>query len=120
LGNLYGLSLHYEGARLPELFCGFERRRDYGPTRYPVACAPQSWAAGAPFLLLSAVLGFEPDAERGRLVVRHPELPDWLDVVDTRGVRLGDQWAHLRFERTSSGTALIMKADVNLDARVAN
>jgi glycogen debranching enzyme len=120
LGNLYGLSLHYEGARLPELFCGFERRRDYGPTRYPVACAPQSWAAGGPFLLLSAILGFEPDAERGRLVVRHPELPDWLEFVDMRGVRLGEQWAHLLFERTPSGTALIMKADVNLDARVAN
>ena len=53
-------------------------------------------------------------------MVRHPELPDWLEFVDMRGVRLGEQWAHLLFERTPSGTALIMKADVNLDARVAN
>jgi glycogen debranching enzyme len=118
LGNLYGLSLHFEGARLPELFCGFERKRDYGPTRYPVACAPQSWAAGAPFLLLAAVLGFEPEADRGRLLLRHPELPDWLHRVDMQGVRLGNQHAHLSFERTDRGTALIMTEDVNLDARV--
>jgi glycogen debranching enzyme len=119
LGNLYGLSLHYPGARLPELFCGFERRRDFGPTRYPVACAPQSWAAGAPFLLLAAALGFEPEAERGRLLLRHPELPDWLDQVDMHGMRLAGERAHLKFARTGGSTALIMTDDVNLDARVA-
>ncbi len=118
LGNLYGLSLHYEGARLPELLCGFARRRDYGPTRYPVACAPQSWAAGAPFLLLAAALGFEPEAERDRLLVREPLLPDWLEQVDMRGLRVAGQRAHLSFERTTKGTALIITEDVNIDARV--
>ena len=28
--------------RLPELFCGFRRRRGAGPTLYPVACSPAS------------------------------------------------------------------------------
>ena len=28
--------------RLPELFCGFARRDDEGPTHYPVACSPQA------------------------------------------------------------------------------
>ena len=32
-------------ARLPELFCGFQRRDGEGPTRYPVACSPQAWAS---------------------------------------------------------------------------
>ena len=43
--------------RLPELFCGFPRRPGEGPTLYPVACAPQAWAAGAVFMLLQAALG---------------------------------------------------------------
>ena len=43
--------------RLPELFCGFHRRPGGGPTLYPVACAPQAWAAGAVFMLLQACLG---------------------------------------------------------------
>lgn len=119
LGNIYGVSLHFEGARLPELFCGFTRRHGYGPTRYPVACAPQSWAAGAPFLLLSAVLGFQPEADLGRLTVQRPMLPSWLQRVDMRGLRLGNRRAHLRFERAESGsTALNISDDVGIDVNV--
>jgi glycogen debranching enzyme len=40
--------------RLPELICGFHRRQDGFPTLYPVACTPQTWSAGAVFLLLQA------------------------------------------------------------------
>ena len=47
----------------------------YGPTRYPVACSPQSWAAGAPFLLLSSALGFQPEAEHQKLTLSAPALP---------------------------------------------
>ena len=28
--------------------------------RYPVACSPQAWATGAPFLFLRTMLGLEP------------------------------------------------------------
>jgi glycogen debranching enzyme len=37
--------------RLPELFCGFPRVQGAPPIAYPVACLPQAWAAGAPFML---------------------------------------------------------------------
>ena len=52
--------------RLPELFCGFERKRDKAPTLYPVACAPQAWAACAPYLLLQACLGIDIISHRIR------------------------------------------------------
>src|SRR5947207_13903644 len=45
--------------RLPELFCGFPRVQGAPPIAYPVACLPQAWAAGAPFMLLQACLGVE-------------------------------------------------------------
>lgn len=118
LGNLYGASLHYEGARLPELFCGFAREYGYAPTRYPVACSPQSWAAGAPFMLLSAVLGFEPDAEHGRLKLRCPTLPDWLSKLETHGLRVGGQGARLRFERAGHETAVVLSQHSEIDIQV--
>ena len=118
LGHLYGVSLYYEGARLPELFCGFTRQRGFGPTRYPVACSPQSWAAGAPFLVLSSLLGFEPEAEQHRLMLRQPMLPDWLGHLELRGLRLGDRRAHLRFARTGADTAVTLTDDSGIDVLV--
>lgn len=43
--------------RLPELFCGFHRAPALPPTAYPVACAPQAWAAAALPALLDACAG---------------------------------------------------------------
>ncbi|HQT47566.1 MAG TPA: glycogen debranching N-terminal domain-containing protein [Acidocella sp.] len=43
-----------ERLRLPELFCGFPRAAGRGPVSYPVACAPQAWAAAALPALLDA------------------------------------------------------------------
>ena len=118
LGHIYGVSLFYEGARLPELFCGFTRRRGFGPTRYPVACSPQSWAAGAPFLLLSSVLGFEPEADRHRLILRQPRLPDWLNHLELNGLRLGERRAHLRFARIGNDTSVTLTGDMGIDVHV--
>lgn len=118
LGHLYGVSLFYEGARLPELFCGFTRRHGFGPTRYPVACSPQSWAAGSPFLVLSSLLGFEPEAENNRLKLRQPMLPTWLDHLELRGLRLGNHHAHLRFTRMGADTAVTLTEDTGIDVLV--
>lgn len=118
LGHLFGVSLYYGGSRLPELFCGFSRVFGYGPTRYPVACSPQSWAAGAPFMLLSAVLGFEPEAERHQLTLRAPELPEWMDNLVLGHMWLGGQDLHLRFERSAHGTSVILTSESEIQVRV--
>lgn len=118
LGNLYDASLYFEGVRLPELFCGFQRLRGFGPTRYPVACAPQSWAAGAPFLLLAAALGLEPDGERACVRLHHPSLPGWLNWMEIGGVQVGKRRGHFRFERTNSSTEVSVLEDSELDADI--
>ena len=65
LNGLYEASLHVDLHRLPELFCGFHKRTEsIGPTLYPVACAPQAWAAAAPYLLLQATLGLQHQSRR--------------------------------------------------------
>lgn len=107
LKGMFDASLHFDGARLPELYCGFVLRHGYGPTRYPVACSPQAWAGGAPFMLLNALLGLQPDAERESLTLQEPMLPQWLHTLELEGLHVGAKHVHLRFERTGEHTEVI-------------
>ena len=99
LQSLFDASAYFENARLPELYCGFTRREGYGPTRYPVSCSPQAWAAGAPFALLSGMLGFQPDAAQGRLTLDRPMLPAWLNTLEIRNMWVGTRRVHLHLLR---------------------
>lgn len=78
--------------RLPELYCGFSRDRRYqaAPAAYPTACSPQSWAAGAVFLMLQHMIGLEPDLPSGRLRVR-PALLPCIGEIHFEGMRLGSR-----------------------------
>jgi glycogen debranching enzyme len=86
LQGLYEASRYVESHRMPELFCGFHKRpEESGPTSYPVACAPQAWAAGSVFLLLSAALGLEVRATDPQSTFTSPCLPesvDWIEIQD--------------------------------------
>ena len=75
------------GFRLPELFAGLGREEVDVPVAYPTACAPQAWAAAAPFLLLRTLLRFEPDVRNG-VVHLAPEVPDWLGRIVIEGIRV--------------------------------
>ncbi len=97
--SLFEASLHFDSHRLPELFCGFPRRAGAGPTLYPVACAPQAWAAASAFGLLQACLGLEVDAVRGRIVLRSPQLPPAIDWLHLRGLGAPGASADLLLQR---------------------
>src|SRR5439155_681215 len=51
LTGAYAAARNFRHYRLPELFCGMERRERDEPVNYPVSCSPQAWASGALFLL---------------------------------------------------------------------
>ncbi|MBB2960381.1 amylo-alpha-1,6-glucosidase [Methylobacterium sp. R2-1] len=97
--GMFDTSLYYDQKRLPELFCGFMRRRQRGPVSYPVACSPQAWAAAAPFAFLAACLGLELDHARNRIRFRTPILPRFLDAVELFNLKLGDSRADIRLHR---------------------
>jgi glycogen debranching enzyme len=88
--------------RLPELFCGFQRRRGRGPTLYPVACSPQAWASGAPFLMLQACLGLEFDMSGQEIRLRHPRLPAFLDEITLSNLTLGTASVDLVIRRETN------------------
>jgi len=79
--------------RLPELFCGFRRRKGRGPTLYPAACSPQAWASGTPFLLLQAMLGLAFDHAARRIELINPTVPAFVGDMVIRNLRLGDATA---------------------------
>jgi glycogen debranching enzyme len=108
---LFEAAAYQDDLRLPELFCGFVRRTQSPPVGYPVACVPQAWATGAPFLLLQAMLGISARANENLLTVNQPHLPPWLDEVEVRGLRVGESSLSLVFRRDgdTTGFSLLSK-----------
>ena len=107
LSALYDASSYFDLQRLPELFCGFHRRTEnYGPTLYPVACAPQAWASGAIYLLLRACMGMSVQAPEQRISFANPVLPSELDEVRVENLRVGAASVDLLLKRHSRGIAV--------------
>jgi glycogen debranching enzyme len=104
--GLFDAATYMDLRRLPELFCGFRREKERGPTLYPVACAPQAWASATPFTLLEASLGLEFDAGRGEIRLRNPRLPAFLNEVVLRDLRLGLSSVDLRVRRHGDEVSL--------------
>jgi glycogen debranching enzyme len=102
--GMFGAACHMDAMRLPELFCGFPRRRGTAPTLYPVACSPQAWASAAPFALLQASLGLRCDFAAREIRFRNPELPGFLEEVHINGLALGDAAVNLRLRRRGPAT----------------
>jgi glycogen debranching enzyme len=92
--------------RLPELFCGFDRRRRNAPTSYPVACSPQAWASAAPFAMLAANLGVAFDCDAREIRFQRPVLPERLDEVTLRRLTVRDASVDVLVRRHGGEIAL--------------
>ena len=104
--GMFDAATYMDIDRLPELFCGFQRRRGRGPTLYPVACAPQAWAAATPFALLQASLGLSFNPARNEIRLINPRLPPFLDEVILRQLRLGNSSLDLAIGRHDEEVSL--------------
>ncbi len=92
--------------RLPELFCGFPRRRAQSPTSYPVACSPQAWAATALLAMLQACLGLSFDPDRHLVRFDQPILPASLTEVTLLNLELGGARISVRLSRVGHEVAM--------------
>ncbi|GGH32238.1 amylo-alpha-1,6-glucosidase [Alsobacter metallidurans] len=116
-GAVFDAALHQESRRLPELYCGFLRKRRRGPVGYPVACSPQAWAAATPFAFLEACLGLKISAADRMVALRDPILPAFVDEVVVRGLQVADATLDLRIHRHNgdvSVNVLNKRGDVRL------
>ncbi|MGH7230604.1 MAG: amylo-alpha-1,6-glucosidase [Nitrospiraceae bacterium] len=114
--GLFHAAFHFRDHQLPEVFCGFSREEYEIPVSYPVACHPQAWAAGAMPFLIETLLGLAPEAFERRLRIVRPILPDFLDRLQLRRLRVGRATVDLQFQRNLHGADVhVLAVDGALD-----
>jgi len=119
LRAMFDLSQAVDLQRLPELICGFNRRSGDAPTLYPVACAPQAWAAGAVSMLLQACLGLQVDGVGHRVTFAHTVLPEDIDWLQLRRLTVGNAVVDLLLTRHGADVGLtVMRRDGDLEIAV--
>jgi glycogen debranching enzyme len=97
--GLFAAATYVDLMRLPELFCGFPRRRSQGPTFYPVACSPQAWSAATPLSLLQSCLGLGFDVAAREICLHDPIMPSFLQQLTVRSLQIGTASVDIGFDR---------------------
>lgn len=89
MSALFDASFFMDLHRLPELFCGFKRRAGEGPTLYPVACNPQTWASASVFMCIQACLGLTIDGKNQVVRFDRPVLPPYIEELRICNLTIG-------------------------------
>jgi glycogen debranching enzyme len=96
-------AVHFD-YRLPEVFAGFERADGHPPVVYPTASSPQAWAAATPVLLVTLLLGLQPDYDARELRGHGTGLPEWAEGLTLREIHaFGRRWT----ARVDGGRVLV-------------
>ena len=85
--------------RLPEFIAGTQRLSGDKPTHTPRADPLQAWSAAALPFMTTELLGLEADGFERTLHVRRPMLPDGVDALCLRGLRMAGTTVSLKFTR---------------------
>ncbi len=101
-GALFDAATYMDLRRLPELYCGFARRKHTAPTQYPVACSPQAWASAAVFALLQATPGLQISAFDSEISFYRTRLPEFLDRRHLRQLRVNQGSADVLLQRNGT------------------
>jgi glycogen debranching enzyme len=89
------------GGRLPELFCGFDRKTFPIPIPYPDSCSPQAWASASAFWLLrTTLLGLEPCVP-DRAVVCNPSIPNAFGNLSVENLPLAGRRINIEATETA-------------------
>src|SRR4029453_19100469 len=96
-------------SRLPELFCGFDRKEYDRPVPYPVSCVPQAWAAGSVLQMLKSVLGIS--LVDNKIHVSNPVLPEKLTRLTISNLRSEGKPMSLSFKRDEKTGNVMVSSD---------
>jgi glycogen debranching enzyme len=116
--SLMRATTYLDHRRIPELYCGFRRRRGRGPTLYPAACSPQAWAAAAPFSLVQSLLGLELLPTEGEVRLNNPVVPPIAGQFSIRGLRMGNSAVDFAV-RPSAGSVAVDVLRAEGDIRIS-
>jgi glycogen debranching enzyme len=115
--GLFEAGQYFDLHRMPELFCGFPQDPGEGPTLYPVACAPQAWAAASVLLLIQACLGLETNGPEAQICFTRPRLPASLGELRIHNLAVAGATVDLllvRHEHNVGVTVLRRDGDVQI------
>jgi glycogen debranching enzyme len=101
--EISGAASYFARHRMPELYAGLQRDPTSFPVQYRGANVPQAWAAGSCFAILHSLIGFQPDAQHGKLYI-DPQLPAWLNDLSLSQLRVNGDVYDLRFWREKDVT----------------
>jgi glycogen debranching enzyme len=120
LAGLFSAATYFDLNRMPELFCGFDREPGEGPVPYPVACAPQAWAAGAVFLLLEGCLGLTVSAVERQVWFHQPRLPTFVPELRLTNLEIAGASVDLLLVRHGDDVGVnVLRRDGNVSVVVA-
>lgn len=99
----FELASLFDYRRLPECLSGHPRDAEHPfPALYPAANAPQAWSSATIVSMVQALLGLQPFAPHGLLLL-DPHLPEWLPTLTLHHLRIGEAEVSLRFDRQPDG-----------------
>jgi glycogen debranching enzyme len=116
-GLIRGLltAAHAFDYRLPELFAGDAARPGVRPVPYPASCRPQAWSAASAIVLLSAILGLQPDVPNGVLHLA-PMRPSPVGELVVHGLLVAGEPLDVRLG--ADGTVEVLAAPAKLHVEV--
>src|SRR6185312_5845425 len=116
--GIFDAAALFRYCRLPEVFSGHQRDDAHPfPALYPKTNSPQAWSASAPFLVLQSLLGIQPYAPLGVLLL-DPHLPDWLPKIALHNLQVGPAKVSIQFSRKASGKTDFKVIETQGDLRV--
>jgi glycogen debranching enzyme len=117
--GLFGASVYFDLHRMPELFCGFPQEPGEGPVLYPVACAPQAWAAASVFLLFQACLGLTINGPDRHVCFTSPHLPASLDELRIHNLEVAGATVDLLLARHENDVGVnVLRRDGDVQVTV--
>ena len=120
LAGLFAAATYFDLNRMPELFCGFDREPGEGPVPYPVACAPQAWAAGSVFLLLEGCLGLGVSGVERQIWFHQPRLPSFVPELRITNLEVAGASVDLLLVRHGDDVGVnVLRRDGDLSVVVA-
>ena len=112
-------SRHFAFNRLPELFCGYDRSEFSFPVDYPTSSSPQAWAASTIPFFITTILGIEPNAHDGKVII-DPTMIKGMDYLGMHGIAIGKNKINVHVKKRDSKIytdVQIVKGKLDLEVR---
>ena len=107
LSGLFEASLHFDGHRLPELFCGFPRRAGEGPDALPGGLLAAGLGRRGRVRHAAGLPGpRDRRRQAARSSLRAPRLPAFIQWMKLRNLSVGEHSVDLLLQRYENNVGI--------------